>query len=96
MNHGFGIATPSEHSHAPRQAPVRTLIVIDSGGSSIARLFLATREQVGEFDAATEEVTQMTRGLVPAHSALAAEWDGPLAGHQAAERASAEVYTLDI
>ena len=96
MNQGFGIAAPAEHSRTPRHQPARYLVVIDSGGAIIARLFLATREQVGEFDAATEEVTQMTRGLVPAHSALAAEWDGPLAGHQAAERAAAEVYTLDI
>ena len=96
MDHGFGITAPAEHSRTPLHQPARYLVVIDSGGSSIARLFLATREQVGEFDAATEEVTQMTRGLVPAHTALATEWDGPLAGHQAAERAKAEVYTLDI
>jgi hypothetical protein len=96
MNHGFGIASPPEHSRAPRQAPVRTLIVIDSAGARIARFFLAGREQVGELDAATEEVTQMTQGLVPAHSALDPAWDAALAGHNAHERAAAEVYTLDV
>ena len=75
---------------------MRTLIVIDSAGSRIARLFLAGREQVGELDAATEEVTQMTQGLVPALGALEPVWDVALAGHNAHERAAAEVYTLDV
>jgi hypothetical protein len=96
MNHGFGMASPPEHSHTPRQAPARTLIVIDSAGARLARLFLAGREQVGEMDAATEEVTQMTQGLVPAYSALDPAWDAALAGHNAHERAAAEVYTLDV
>jgi hypothetical protein len=96
MNDGFGIATPARHHDAPHHPPVRFLIVIDSGGNSIARLFLATREQVGELDAATEEVSQMTQGLVPVRSALEAVWDDALAGHSAAERAAAEVYTLDV
>ena len=96
MNHGFGIASPAEHSHTPRQQPVRYVIVIDSAGARIARLLLATREQVGEFDAATEEVARMTQGLRPEHGALAPEWDRVLAAHSAAERAAAEVYTLDV
>ena len=96
MNNGFGIARPSAHHDAPRHPPVRLLVVIDSGGFSVARLFLATREQVGELDAATEEVTQMTQGLVPTRTASDAMWDHALAGHSAAERAAAEVYTLDV
>jgi len=97
MNNGFGIASPSAHHHrTPLHPPVRFLVVIASGGFSIARLFLATREQVSELDAATEEVTQMTQGLVPTRSASDAAWDHALAGHSAAERAAAEVYTLDV
>lgn len=96
MNHGFGITSPSEHSHTPLHPPARYLVVIDSAGMAIARLFLASRVQVGEFDAATEEVAQMTQGLTPARSALGPEWDLPLAGHHSSERAAAAVYTLDI
>jgi hypothetical protein len=96
MDGGYGITSPAPHAHSAQQQPVRYLVLIDAAGASIARLFLETREQVGEFDAATEEVTQMTRGLVAARGALDALWDGPLAGHTAAERALAEVYTLPV
>jgi hypothetical protein len=96
MNNGFGIPTPSPHSGAPRHQPVRYLVIIDSAGASIARLFLASREQVGELDTATEEVSQMTHGLTPARGALDPAWDRALAAHSPAERAAAEVYTLDV
>jgi hypothetical protein len=96
MNHGYGIEPPSAHRHSPLQQPVRYVVVIDSGGSMIARLFLASRELVAEFDAGTEEVVQMTRGLQPTRDARASEWDRALAGHSVAERAAAEVYTLDL
>ena len=96
MNQGFGIEPPSAHRHSPLQQPVRYVVIIDSGGSMIARLFLATRELVAEFDAGTEEVVQMTQGLMAALDGAAAEWDRALAGHSAAERAAAEVYTLDV
>ena len=96
MNQGFGIEPPSAHHHAPLQQPVRYVVIIDAGGSMVARLFLASRELVAEFDAGTEEVVQMTQGLIPAHDAVNAEWDRALAGHSAAERAAAEVYTLDV
>ena len=96
MNHGFGIEPPSAHHHSPLQQPVRYVVIIDSGGSMIARLFLASRELVAEFDAGTEEVVQMTQGLPATHEASTVEWDRALAGHSAAERAAAEVYTLDV
>ena len=51
---------------------------------------------MAEFDASTEETALMTRGLVPATGATGPEWDQALKGHSAAERAAAEVYTLDI
>ncbi len=62
----------------------------------VARLFLDTREMVAEFDAAVEEVTMMTNGLVPEVGALSSEWDRALQSHNDAERAAAMVYTLEI
>ena len=96
MNQGFGNESPREHSHAPHRKPVRYLVVIDSGGSAVARLFLDTRELVGEFDAGTEEVAQMTKGLAPTTGATGPEWDRALEGHSPSERNGADVYTLDI
>ena len=62
----------------------------------IARLFLDTREMVGEFDAAVEVIGSMTAGLIPGEGAMGSEWDTALAGHSAAERAAAKVYTLTV
>jgi len=96
MSQDFGREVPSAHTHTSYRKPARYLVVIDSGGYIVARLFLDTRELVAEFDAATEEVAQMTAGLVPAKGAQGAEWDRALEGHSAAERGTAEVYTLDV
>ena len=87
---------PREHTGAPHRAPARYLVTLDSGGYRVARLFLETREQVGEFDAAVEEVGAMVKNLVPQSGALGPEWDLALLGHSNVERAGAEVYTLDI
>ena len=87
---------PGKHIDVPRRAPVRYMMIIDSGGTTIARLFLDTREAAGEFDAGTEEVAVMSRGLTPAMDAGGAEWDRALQGHNADERANAKVYTLDV
>lgn len=78
------------------QAPARYLVIIESDGSMLARLFDAQRIQRAEFDAASEEVAVMTAGLQPAADAAEPVWDRPLAGHNAAERAAAQVYTLDV
>jgi hypothetical protein len=96
MNQGFGSESPRQHAQAPHRKATRYLVVIDAGGSAVARLFLDTREQVAEFDAGTEEATQMTLGLVPMIGAHGAEWDRALEGHSALERSAAAVYTLDI
>jgi hypothetical protein len=96
MSEGFGIEIPGVHHLAAHRKPARYLIVIDAAGSMIARLFLDTRELVGEFDASTEEVAQMTKGLAPVVGALGAEWDRALEGHSAVERGAADVYTLDV
>ncbi|WP_280154837.1 hypothetical protein [Piscinibacter sp. XHJ-5] len=90
----------SESPRAPRQTshrkPARYLVVIESGGFILARLFLDTREQVAEFDAATEEAAQMMAGLSPTKGAEGPEWDKALEGHSVAERRAADVYTLDV
>lgn len=96
MNDGFGIESPGAHRHAPLHQPVRYVVVIESGGPMVARLFLASREPVAEFDAAAEEVAEMTRGRQPERGAAGPEWDRALAGHNAAERAAAAVYTLEL
>ncbi len=62
----------------------------------LARLFLESREQTAEFDAGSEEAAQMTAGLTPTKGADLPEWDRALEGHSAAERAAAEIYTLDV
>lgn len=96
MNHGYGIEAPGAHDDTPHQEPARYLVVIDAAGSTVARLFLASRRAVAEFDAGAREVAVMTDGLVAAHGATGAEWDEALEGHSRAEREDAEVYTLDV
>ena len=96
MSHGFGIESPGGHTPGPHRKPVRYLVVIDAGGSMLARLFLESREQVAEFDAGAEEVALMTKGLTPSRDAYASEWDRALQAHSAAERGAADVYRLDI
>jgi hypothetical protein len=92
----FGNEIPRRHTQAPLREATRYLVVIESGGSALARLFTQSREQIAEFDASTEEVTVMTRGLVPVAGADGPEWDRALAGHSACERSAARVYTLDV
>ena len=96
MERGFGNPIAEEHANEPHRKPARYLVVIDGGGSTLARLFLETRELVDEFDASTEEVAVMIKGLTPSRNASGPEWDRALAGHSAAERAAAAVYTLDV
>lgn len=96
MSQNYGIESPGVHHHAPLRQPARYLVIIDSGGSTLARLFGQARERVAEFDAGTEAVAQMTQGLRPVPGALGSEWDPGLEGHSLAERGAAEVYTLDI
>lgn len=96
MSQTFGMEAPREHKPTAHRQPVRYLVIIEAGGSMLARLFLATREQVTEFDAAVEEVTCMIKGLVPQPGALGTEWNLPLQSHNVAERAAAMIYTLEI
>ena len=78
------------------RAPARYLVLLDADGTRTALLFTAERAAAGDFDATSEEVAVMTRGLVPARGASDAEWDRALAGSSRADRAAALVYTLDI
>ena len=96
MSHGFGNELPRVHGNTSPRSHTRYLVVIDSGGFMVARLFLESREQVAEFDASTEEVAQMIMHLQPDSSAGDPTWDRALAGHSAVERADARVYVLEI
>ena len=96
MSQGFGNESPRAHAQTEHRPPARFLVLIDAGGSVVARLFLDTREQVAEFDAGTEEVAQMTAGLAPTQDAAGPEWDRALEGHSLAERLAAGVFRLDV
>jgi hypothetical protein len=76
--------------------PARYLVLIDASGAMTARLFDAERKPLVDFDASSEEVAVMTKGLAAARGADAPAWDKALAGHNALERRSAEVFTLDV
>ncbi len=96
MSQDFGIESARAHAPTVHRKPARYLVVIDSGGYTVARLFLETRELVAEFDAGTEEAAQLTLGLAAAKGADGAEWDRALEGHSTAERRAADVYTLAV
>jgi hypothetical protein len=98
MSQTYGIEAPRQPSGDDEQPPVRYVVLIRSASTDqrLARLFLQDRRQVAELDAGAPEVMMMTDSLAASRSADAAEWDLPLAGHSASERAEAEVYTLDV
>jgi hypothetical protein len=95
MSHTYGIEVPGRHAGDVHRAAARYLVVIDSEGGRIARLFTARREAAGEFDAGTDDLVRLTGGRTPEHGAGGPEWDAALAGHSAAERRTAEVYLLE-
>jgi hypothetical protein len=76
--------------------PARYLVLIDADGARTALLFTEQRDAAGEFDASSEEVAVMVKGLRASATAASAEWDRALAGSSARDRAAAEVYTLDV
>ena len=96
MNDGFGHEVPPRHAQQQHRQVSRYLVVIPSTGGAVARLFLADRSQVGEFDTGTEEVIELIKTAASSSGASGAEWDRVLAGHTAAERAAATVYVLDV
>jgi hypothetical protein len=76
--------------------PGKYLILIESAGAMVARLFDAHRVHLSDIDASSEEVAVMTKGQVPQREGTSNAWTRALAGHNAAERAAAQVYTLDV
>ncbi|WP_065718185.1 hypothetical protein, partial [Acinetobacter baumannii] len=72
------------------------VVVIDSGGAAVSRLFLATRHQVDEYDGGVPEVAQMIQGIRPVKGASGPEWALALQGHSMQERQAADVYTLEV
>ncbi len=96
MSQDFGMESHGRHVHGTWRAVSRYLVTIAAGDEPVARLFDAERRPLAEFDAATEEVSVMLRGLTPARTAGSVEWDAALGGHSERERADAQVYTLDL
>ena len=96
MIDGYGIEIHAAHPDSRTSEPTRHLVIIDSGGVPLARLFLASRRQVEEFDASAVEVGAMTSGHTPVIGAEGNEWDEALLGHSREERRTARVYTMDI
>ena len=101
MSQQYGIEVPGGGGavdHEPAQPPARYLVLIDNAatGTRIARLFLASRKEVAEFDAAAPEVMSMIDELASAHSGMQPQWDEALAGHSPLERAAADVYELSL
>jgi hypothetical protein len=78
------------------QAVAKYLLILDSAGSMVARLFDAQRRHVAEFDASSEEVTVMIKGLNAQQGADPQDWGLALRGHNPTELAGAMVYTLDV
>lgn len=76
--------------------PARYLVLIEASGEGmVARLFDAERAHLGDFDASSFEVADMTAGVVPTQGATDPAWGLALNGHNEAERAAALVYRLD-
>jgi hypothetical protein len=96
MSQNFGISVPMGHVPGELRPAARYLVLIDAGGSISARLFDRDRLQVAEFDAGTEEIVVMTRGLRSQAGAAGPEWDDALRGHADPERRAATVYELDV
>ena len=94
MDQSYGIESPGEHHHTPLRKPVRYVVFIEEAGSRVARLYLETREQVGEVDAGAEEVADLVKGRQAVRAATDPVWDQALSGNSREERAVAEVYTL--
>jgi len=101
MSQTCGIEAPHSAGPTPTpeaQPPARHLVLIDSAadGTRLARLYLGSREQVAEFDAAGPEVPALSGGMLASPEAAGSDWDMALAGHTHAERQAAQVFTLAV
>jgi hypothetical protein len=97
MAQTYGIEAQPAARDEPQLPPARYLVLIDSAayGGRLARLYLASRQLVAEFDAGAVEVQLMLRDLAPSSSAAHPDWDEALGQHSADERAGAQIYTLE-
>lgn len=78
------------------KTPVRYLVIIESDGAMVAKLYDAQFKHENDIDAGSEEVAVMTKGLTPAKNGNDPTWAKVLVGHGEAERRAAEIYTLDV
>ncbi|MGY4828706.1 hypothetical protein ACVNIS_09025 [Sphaerotilaceae bacterium SBD11-9] len=78
------------------KTPVKYLVLIESDGAMLAKLYDAHHVEVNDIDAASEEVAVMTQGLMPERNGNDATWSRVLAGHGEPERRAARIYTLDV
>ena len=76
--------------------PARFLVLIESGEGMVARLFDAEHAPLGEFDASSFEVAEMTSRNVPTLGADPAVWGAVLGGHSLQQQGAARVYTLEL
>ncbi|XHS76610.1 hypothetical protein ACFJGW_12820 [Burkholderiaceae bacterium UC74_6] len=96
MDQGIGNELPGRHHAAALRPVARWLVLIESGGFMLARLFDVERRQLAEFDGSTEEAAQMASGGRLQPGAQAPEWDQALLGHSPDERRQAQVYELGV
>lgn len=75
--------------------PARYLVLLESGEGMVARLFDAERSPLGEFDASSFEVAEMTSRRVPTIGIDPAAWGHVLEGHSPQQLGAARVYALD-
>lgn len=78
------------------KTPVKYLVLIESDGAMIAKLYDHAYVHVSDIDGSSEEVAVMTRGLTPVRNANDNVWSKVLVGHGETERRAAEIYTLDL
>lgn len=94
MSQEFGISVPHQRTSLPQRQAVKYLMVMDIGGTKVARLFLESLELVNEFDAAVNEVVELIAGRLASSVDKDPLWANALRGLSADEQASAMVYTL--
>ena len=78
------------------KTPVKYLVLIESDGMAVAKLYDAQFGHVNDIDASSEEVAVMTRGLTPTENGNDATWSRVLEGHGEAHRRAAKIFTLDV
>ena len=96
MSQGFGSEVPAPHNQATHREVTKYLVVLPNPEGTIAKLFLGNFEQVAEFDANTDEVTSLIKGIAPSFDATGKEWDSSFSYLSNSERAAASVYTLNV